>query len=59
MEEHFEETEDEAPEEYIATCPECGEAFGIELEDDDEIEDGIEAECPHCNKEVTLKEEDF
>lgn len=50
--------EEEEPEEYEVECPKCSEEFTLELEGEDDLEQGVKIECPHCNKKVTITEED-
>ena len=39
-------------------CPKCGKEFSLELDEDDDLKEGVETECPYCKEELTLTEED-
>jgi len=40
-------------------CPECNEEFELEIDEDDDLEDGILTDCPECDEEVEVYEENL
>lgn len=40
-------------------CPECNEEFELEIDEDDDLEDGILTDCPECDEEVKVYEENL
>ena len=51
------EEEDEETTDFI--CPECRKIITLELDEEDNLDDGIETDCPYCKKEITLYEDDL
>jgi predicted Holliday junction resolvase-like endonuclease/predicted RNA-binding Zn-ribbon protein involved in translation (DUF1610 family) len=52
-------TEEGEEEETDFVCPECGKVITLELDEEDNLKEGIETDCPHCKQEITLYEEDL
>ncbi|GAI91644.1 unnamed protein product, partial [marine sediment metagenome] len=53
-----EETNDEEIEKYEIKCPECKKDFDLELDEDDDLDGGVNVECPNCNEEVAIHKRD-
>lgn len=49
----------EEGDEVDVICPQCGEEFEIELEQDDDFKKGVKTDCAECDEEITLHEEDI
>ena len=55
-----EKTEYEMPvKEIDFTCPKCGKESTLELNQEDNIKEGIEVECSYCKKNINLIKEDI
>lgn len=46
-------------EEKSFECPECEDELCLEIDDEDNLEEGVETKCPNCKKDITLYEDDL
>jgi predicted RNA-binding Zn-ribbon protein involved in translation (DUF1610 family) len=57
------EDEEEIEEEIIGTktfrCPECDEEFELEIDEEDDLDDGVLTDCPECGEEIEVFEDDL
>jgi hypothetical protein len=61
FEESLEEEDDgkEVIETKTFCCPKCEEEFELEIDKDDNLEEGVLTDCPKCDKEIEVFEDDL